>query len=153
MTDAGKTMYVASLSGPSTSIKAIAAALACKKFLQLTPDLEGLYCWSMSRFDGGYECFRVKLGYYTWHLLALARCPGLIRASSDEALWQTLQAMHFTTPRLREWTPWLRQRLEEEELLLPLNSRGCAAAVLRATTDDLDQLVTEGLQAGKLRIA
>jgi hypothetical protein len=106
----------------------------------------------LSRHDGSYDCYKTRLGYATWHLMAIARCPGLIRAMSDESLWQQMQTMQLTTPRLREWVPWLRRRMEEEELLVPLRSTGCESALLTLGSDELDGLVTEGLQAGELVI-
>src|SRR5262249_19286656 len=104
-------------------------------------------------FEDGYVVYRHRLGYQTWQFLCVARQDGLIPCLSEAALWRQLSSERYSTPLLHDWVPWLRSKLEERKLLLPLTCFNCRAATLCADTQHLDELVKEGVSQGHLHIA
>ena len=146
-----------SCAGPGNTIQALAAGLQSRvkaTFVVEGPDKDDHNdSFYPDRFEGRYDCFKYRIRYNTWHLIAVAQRPGLIQAVSDEAIWQHLASTRFTTPLLRSWVPWLVQRMKEETLLTDCEGFGCDSAVLSLDTDGLDSLVTEGVRGGHLRFS
>jgi hypothetical protein len=105
------------------------------------------------RHEAGYAVYRHKLDYDQWHMLAVAKHKGLLPAVSDEALWQELRSERYTTPLLRSWVPWLREQMVEEGHLQPLQCFQCQASCVSMTHDELDDLVSVGIQNGYLSVA
>src|SRR5580704_6528337 len=105
---AGQTVLLASVAGPASTIKALAALLQTKQAVDL---------WignrSFDKYPGSYRCHKCRLGYNTWHMIAVAEHNGLLLDGSDAALWRELQSDRFTTPLLRDWIPEVRRVLEE----------------------------------------
>ena len=162
-----------SVAGPETSIKAINACLVSKVSVRFDSEvqirkarsLDGpgweSCCPSMVRHPAGYETYKSRLGYNMWHLLALSKADGFMPCMSETALHQTLRSPRFSTPYLRAWVPWLAQQMitgadrlasDPVKLLHLLDGFQTSAALLQATTDDLDQLVTMGIFDGILTI-
>ena len=100
----------------------------------------------------GYEARTARIGPGAVHLVARAKLDGLMADISAAALWQELSGDRFTTPLLRCWTPWLRQRLIEEELLVEADGHNCSAGLLSATPEELDKLVADGVRLGNLNL-
>ena len=92
------------------------------------------------------------MGYQTWHMLAVANEAGLLTESSDESVWRALQGGEITTPMLRSWVPYIKQRLIAEGLLTPLRCYGCDAAIISATVDQVDEIVSRGIRYEHLRL-
>ncbi len=104
------------------------------------------------RHEAGYTVYRHKLDYDQWHMLAVAKHKGLLPAVSDEALWQELRSERYTTPILRSWTPWLREQMVEEGHLQPLQCFQCEASCANIRHEELDDLVSVGIQDGYLPV-
>ncbi len=58
-----------------------------------------------------YRVEWVKLDPMAAHAFVIARSPGLLLNTSEEAVWQALNDPRFTTPLLRSWTPWIASEL------------------------------------------
>jgi hypothetical protein len=107
----------------------------------------------LGRASEGYVRAGVAhLGYGVAHALFVARAPGLLRDCTEDALWRELCGPRYTTPLLRPWVPHLMAKLRAAGLLISCLGHRTTAGLLTATQDDLDRLVTEGLQAGRLRL-
>lgn len=146
-------LYLISVTGAGNTIQALAAALVKTTRVRFDgQDDEGKRIFNPERIDGKYRCAKARLGFNTWHMVAMVDSPLLIPRLSDEALWQRLASEQFTTPVVRQWVPWLRRRMVEEELLTTLAGFGCQCALLDLDTEQLDQLVSDGLATGKLEI-
>lgn len=100
----------------------------------------------------GYEFYTHRLGYSTWHMLAVSRQPGVIPVMSETGLWRALRDPTITTPILRCWMTWLACALIDAELLHLLDSYRTNGAVLRATSTELDEIISKGLADGEIVI-
>lgn len=145
-----------SVVGPETSVKALIAGLRSARQDQQRIDyaarVGGIDRARLIACPDGYRVTRAKLPYGLWHVLCLARRDGFLPVLTEESLWQQLRGEPFTTPLLREWTPWLYRTMKERGLLTELTQRGCQAGLLHADSDALDALVCEGIQKGQLAI-
>jgi len=159
--------YVEALSvvGSQTSLKALRACLCSNVSATFYPSNgmpwrrdghEARYYRpaSLGRQPMGYEVWIARLGYDTWHLLALSREPGFMPVLSEPALNKALRAPQYTTPFLREWLPWMAEELATcpNPKLRLLEGFQCEAALLTASTPDLDELVGRGLREGAILI-
>jgi hypothetical protein len=149
-------MLLLSVVGPETSVKALTAGLRCsnkdQQRVEYSAYVGNVSESVLSRCPEGYRIYRTKLDYGLWHVLCLAKREGFLPVLTDEALWQYLQSDQFTTPLLREWIPWLRQRITEREVLVELSQSGCQAGLVSADSGTLDELVSEGIKEGHLAI-
>jgi hypothetical protein len=144
---AGQTVMLASVAGPSSTIKALSALLQTKQAFDLWAGNR-----SYEKYPGTYHCHKCRLGYNTWHMLAIAEHNGLLLDNSDAALWRELQSDRYTTPLLRQWVPEIRRVLEGNELLRTCGGHGCQVGVLRLKDEELDAIVADGLREGRLEI-
>jgi hypothetical protein len=149
-------MLLLSVVGAETAVKALVAGLRAADKAQRridysvhVGDVGESY---LRRCPNGYRILRSKLPYGLWHILALADRPGFMSVMTEEAVWQHLQDEQFTTPLVREWTPWLYQAMKKKELLVELTQSGCQAGILLADNTALDELVSDGIKAGHLAI-
>jgi hypothetical protein len=106
----------------------------------------------LSRCPDGYRIYRSKLDYGLWHVLCLAKRAGFMPVMTDESLWRHLQCDQFTTPILRDWTPWLTERMKERGVVAELVQAGCQAGLVLADDATLDELVSVGIKEGHLAI-
>ena len=151
-TEAG-TIAILSTVASQTAIKALHACLSKAAKTTFSANCEGFEPeWELRAAEMGYRFQAVKLGYSTWHSLALARTPGLICKLNETSLWTELQCGNVTTPILPGWLPWLRKELEREGHLTPLHSFQCDGAVLELDTESLDKIVSRGLRRRRLAI-
>ncbi len=148
-----------SVAGPETAIKAVNACLqsnvnAIFNFDQEITNSEGRtrYCPTMERDKAGYEVHKTRLGYNTWHLLAVSKLPGFMPVMSETALNRELRSPLFTTPFLREWIPYLSDRLAEAGMLTILPGFNTTCALLKGGSPELDEAVTVGVREGHLTI-
>jgi hypothetical protein len=86
------------------------------------------------------------------HLVATAKMDGLLRELSDDALWLAFSGDDFDTPVLRGWVPWLRKKLEENDLLQSCDGYNQSVGVLLASSAQLDELVSRGVKTGNLKM-
>ena len=71
---------------------------------------------------------------------------------SDETIWQELTDTRFTTPILREWVPYIAREMRSREILEEAHCFNCNCGYMSATTQSLDEIVSEGLKAGEIHI-
>lgn len=146
-------LYVLSVAGPSNTVNVMAAGLQAPSIaVEFRPNIPDRLIYRAQRYGGKYTCYKHRLGINSWHLLAIAQADGLLPAMNEEALWRQLSGPRFTTPILRSWVPWLKERMIAEEALIPLTSFGCHAGLLTLDSDGLDALVECGLSGRHLRI-
>ncbi|MHB8974290.1 MAG: hypothetical protein ACYC3X_29405 [Pirellulaceae bacterium] len=147
-------VMVLSVAGPSSTLKAAQAALNCRAKIMFQADnIPGMYShWRMYRCNSPYRVYRHRLSYGMWHMLAVASHDGLLTESSDESLWRALQRDSVTTPMLRSWVPFIKTELTRRNLLQPLRTFGCTAALLAASCEEIDSIVTDGIWRGELRM-
>jgi hypothetical protein len=142
--------------GPETSVKALTAGLRSshkdQQRIEYSAHVGSIDQARLVPCPDGYRITHARLAYGLWHVLCLARRDGFLPVLTEDALWQHLQREPFTTPLLREWTPWLSRAMQERGLLVELTQSGCQAGVLRAESETLDALVREGIQHGQLAI-
>jgi hypothetical protein len=151
-TEAG-TIAILSTVASQTAIKALHACLSKAAKTAFSAKCDGFDPeWDLMSASAGYQFQAVKLGYSTWHSLALARTPGLICKLNDTSLWTELQRESVTTPLLPGWLPWLRKELEREGHLTPLHTFQCDGAVLDLNTESLDEIVSRGLRRRRLTV-
>jgi hypothetical protein len=145
-----------SVVGPETSVKALIAGLRSARQDQQRIDyaarVGGIERARLVACPEGYRVSRAKLPYGLWHVLCLACRDGFLPVLTEKSLWQQLRGEPFTTPLLREWTPWLYRTMKERGLLTELTQSGCQAGLLHADSEALDALVCEGIQKGHLAI-
>jgi hypothetical protein len=135
-------------------LKAIHAALASKGDVSIFPDVpRGPNDYRLIYDSAGYERHIAKVALGTWQMMLVSRMPGFLPVLCPASLWGRLTSETFTTPLLKSWLPWIQKELERRELLLPLRCFNCACGWLKATSDDLDEIVSEGLKTKKLVIA
>jgi len=145
---AGHTLVLVSVAGPASTIKALAAVLQTK----IAAEFWMGDCF-YEKYAGGYTCHKCRLGYNTWHMIAVADHKGILLDGSDTALWRELQSERFTTPLLRDWVPEIRRVCEDAQHLRRCGGHGCTTAVVRLDDATLDSLVSAGLCDGRLKIA
>ena len=146
-----------SVIGPETSVKAMTAGLRSsgrdQKRVEYSAHVGAVNAGGLRRCDDGYRIYRSKLNYGLWHVLCLAQREGFMPVLTDEALWQHLQSDKFTTPLLREWTPWLKQRMKDREVVVELTQSGCQAGLVLADDAILDEIVSAGIKEGHMAIS
>ena len=163
----GNYVEAVSLVGSQTTVKALRACLCSNLGASFFPPSDmrfrrrslgnSFYCstpGSLTRQPAGYDVWIVRLGYDIWHLLALSREPGFMPCLTEPALNKALRTPQFTTPFLRDWLPWMADELAEglNPRLRMLDGFRTEAALLTATTQDLDELVSRGLSKGAIAI-
>lgn len=147
-------MMLTSVVGPGTSLKALHAALACQGAVVLYPDVPGPPNASCLIYDSaGYDRHLCKIAPGTFQMMLVSRSLGFMPTLNPAALWSILTSEAYTTPLLKSWLSWVHKELLERELLLPLRCFGCQCGWLKATTDDLDGVVSDGLKRKELVIA
>lgn len=148
-----KYLYLASVAGTGTSVKAFCAALHDNAG---KADMMKMYCdeidGTLLRHGDGYEVSKVRLELDLWHAVVIAKCPGFLPAFSQRNLWAELRKPRFTTPMLRTWMPYLSSQLQKCDRLVECQCYGCSAALLSADSDSLDEIVSRGVACGDLSI-
>lgn len=146
--------------GPQTTVKAVCAVLGNSRSLVMS----ARDCGDCVPFHGrkeryirsdgafGYRIARTKLGYDTWHMLAISEDPSLIPVYSQRAVLDKLKSQRFTTPILDGWTAYLVKQFTAKGHLKRLPCFGCNAGYLNLTDGQLDEIVSEGVRDGHLKI-
>ena len=143
-----------SAAGPVTAVKAVRAILCqsnVKAVFRLRSD-DRSYGAELIR-HGSYKTSVSTLAPGTAHLVVRAAIPGLLAENSEAALWRELTSDRYTTPLLRHWVPRISEWLTEEKLLVSSRGHNNQAAILEADTEDLDNIVSEGVTSGELTLA
>jgi hypothetical protein len=153
--DRDRRMKLVSAIGASTSIKAFCAILADPKItatftVENAPSVSSYTHWL--RCDKQYTIHRHRIEGPWWHIVAVSRDPRLIPCLDDDSLWQKLKSSTFTTPLLHHWLPHINVELlakrsaDRERILEPCRTFGCKSAMLYATDDTLDDIVSSGVR-------
>jgi len=162
-------MMAASFVTTPTEVKAIRAILHASRG-KVTIRASGISCQYPSRAsetyygrfndpcmgpdEKGYDLWVVKLDYGKIHATVVSKDRSLILYVSPEAVWQKLMDSEFyQTPLMKEWMPYVTSRLVEQKYVRECRCFRSKAAVLDIKkTEQLDDVVTEGLKAGTIRI-
>jgi hypothetical protein len=146
-----------SVVGPESSVKALTAGLRSssrdQQRVSYNAAVDSIHGNQLVRCPEGYRVYRTRLEYDLWHVLCLGRRDGFLPVLNEETVWQLLQKEPYTTPLLRDWSPWLYQGMLERKAVVELTQHGCHAGLLLADNDLLDKLVSEGIWRGQLSIA
>ncbi len=153
-------LYLLSVAGPMGAVKSLRATLNAK--VSADYSLAKVHCTNGAGGSGfasrlhseenrKYDVFHHTLGYGQIHALFLAKVPGFLKKTSDDCLFAALKQPCYTTPILRSWVPALATDLKTKGLLTPLFGFRCRCSSITATTEDLDAIVTQGIQDGRLR--
>jgi hypothetical protein len=143
-------VLVLSCHGPQQTLRGLGAILTSEAKVRLEHYDEDDCTTALAKDGCGYRTYKHPLCQGLWHFLWVSKDPRLLVAGK-EALGQALLGDPFTTPVLPEWMPYLEGALEQESLLSALSSEGCTSAYLTASTEELDQIVSDGIRSGVLK--
>jgi hypothetical protein len=139
-------VQVVSIMGAESAAKAIAAILHSDGKAAFRIDAECVpYYQEFGKERDGYCAYKHRASLNNWHFLFIAKRRGLLTCMDEASVWAELRSDRFSTPLLRPWAPYLVAQLAKRGLLERLEGFGCDAGMLTADSDDLDQIVTEGL--------
>jgi hypothetical protein len=141
-----RSIQVLSIMGAESSAKAIAAILHSDgkaSFRILAEDFSPYQ--EFGKEEDGYSIYRHRASLNSWHFLCISKRKGLLTSLDEASVWRELRSDRFTTPLLRGWSPYIVDELKDRQLLVRLDGFGCEAGLLTADSDELDQIVTEGL--------
>jgi hypothetical protein len=102
--------------------------------------------------EAGYDSFTQKLDYGMGHALFLSNAVGFMPVMDEVSLWNELRSERFTTPIIREWTPYIMDRLTSLGLLKWCRCYRASSATLECETPQLDEIVSYGLKSGLIAI-
>jgi hypothetical protein len=101
----------------------------------------------------GYETFAVRMDYGMSHVMFVSKNEAFIRFLSPNAIWHKLNTSRFTTPMLSEWMPHITGKLIEAKHLRECHCFRANCGVLDSIKEqDLDDIVSEGIKSGRIRI-
>lgn len=148
-------LYAVSAYGPGSTVKAFAAALSNGRRVpgQMSAwGMGGLFAKdSIWAGDQGFTVYQHRLGYDTWHMLALRKEPGLLPNFSQREIARQLMSDRFTTPILPHWVPYVASKLVLMNRLMRLRCFGaCDAGLISAEGKHIDAIVSAGIRAGEL---
>lgn len=152
-------IMIASIVGPQSTIKAFKAVFHCGRSMQLLARGCGDCCgptkerYLRTENGFGYRVSTAKLGYDSWHLLAINERPDLIPCYSQRSVLAKLKSQQFTTPILDGWLSYICKQLRQAVLLKQIPSFGCDAGILRVSDKLLDDIVSHGIKTGELKIS
>ena len=139
-------IQVVSIMGAESAAKGIAAILHSDGKAAFRIDAESVpYYQEFDKEKDGYSVYKHRASLNHWHFVAISKKQGLLTCMDEGSVWRELRSERFTTPLLRSWSPYIVEQLRERGLLEHLGGFGCEAGMLTADSDDLDQIVAEGL--------
>jgi hypothetical protein len=151
----GDIVHIISVIGSSSAVKAARAMFMGNagdhRFRIEYPN--GAMSATCVRCEDGYSTYRQRasaLDY--WHLLMVSKKIGLLPSVDEQRVWQELRSDRYTTPILRQWVPFIIDRLTEVGRLRRLGGFGHNAGLLTASCIDLDNIVSRGLKYKQLQI-
>lgn len=148
------TVQVLSAVGSGTTIKALAAGLHASHrmtvLIRKVPGFPDTYMATDPLY--GYSVRTHRLGFDSWHMLAITKQPGFMPVYSVRAMMGLLLGPNYSTPILKGWGVWLAAELRKANLLGRSACFGCTCGSLVATNDDIDALVSRGLRDGHITI-
>lgn len=100
----------------------------------------------------GYNLYSYKLGYNMVHAMFVTKRQGFMKTITEESLWRELNGPRYTTPVLREWVPYLGERMRGDGRLDDAKCYNCDCGMLYSSNKHLDETVSEGLQQRMIEI-
>jgi len=138
--------------GPQQTLRGLGADLTSDAKIRLECCDDNDCATAICKDGCGYRTYKHLLCPGLWQFLWVSKDPRLLVAGKD-ALAQALMTDPFTTPLLPEWVPQIRTKMEERSLLAALCGDRDGPAYPTASTEDLDEIVSDGIRNGKLCIA
>ena len=149
--DTGELAMISFVSTDSAAKAVIAMLQATKKSSSFARSNVSGFQIPLSQ--AGYRITRAKLGRFSAvHVVAIAKVPGLMFGDLAEALEAHLFSSEINTPILPEWIPYLVEKLKADESVEILSSYAIDAYLADFDSQELDRLVTEGLNDLSLSI-
>ena len=152
-------LLLLSATGPDTAVKSVRATMyqpeVEAEFVLERADTTERMLRARITFDGKpvvYTAAVAKLAHGVIHLVALSKIPGIMPNMSDDHLWAELTGPRYTTPLLRSWIPWLKGVMVKGGGIVVTDGFASTVGVLRSEPDELDALVTLGVQEGHLQM-
>ena len=143
----GQCIPILSVMGAESAAKAIAAILHSDGKARFCIEAEGINPYQeFDKDKDGYSVYKHRASLNHWHFLCISKRKGLLTCMDEGSVWREIRSERFTTPLLRSWSPFIVQQLRERELLEQLDGFGCEVGMLTADSEDLDEIVTEGLK-------
>jgi len=148
--DTGELAMISFVSTDSAAKAVIAMLQATKKSSSFARGNSG---FKIPLSQAGYRITRAKLGRFSAvHVVGIAKVPGLMFGNLAEALEAHLFSSEINTPILPEWIPYLVEKLKADESVETLDSYVIDAYLADFDSQELDRLVTEGLNDQSLSI-
>jgi hypothetical protein len=149
----GQCIPILSVMGAESAAKAIAAILHSDGKARFRIEAEGIHPYQeFDKDKDGYSVYKHRASLNHWHFLCISKRKGLLTSMDEASVWRELRSERFTTPLLRSWSPYIVGQLKERELLDQLDGFGCEAGLLAADSNDLDEIVTDGLRTREIVI-
>ena len=148
-----RSIQVLSIMGAESAAKAVAAILHSDgkaSFRVLADDISPYQ--EFAKEEDGYTIYRHRASLNSWHFLCISKRKGLLTSLDEASVWRELRSDRITTPLLRSWSPYIVDELKDRQLLVRLEGFGCDAGLLTSDSDDLDEIVTDGLKFQKIVI-
>jgi hypothetical protein len=145
-------VMVLSCHGPQQTLRGLGAVLTSDTKMRVEWYDDEENATALSKDGCGYRAYKHPLCPGLWQFLWVSKDSRLLVAGK-EALGQALLSDPFTTPVLPDWVPHLRSELEKETLLTALEGGGCDSAYLTASSENLDDIVSNGIRNGLLKIS
>lgn len=154
-------IYLASLIGPGSAVKALLAALAAGKGVTVEEHKGGRPVdthYLQAAGKGKLFTSRLRDGYTHGAFVAracLVEHKGeeereLVVLDEDPARILAHLTGRVTLTVLSEWAPWLVERMREEGLLYRLEGMGVIGSVVRPDEGRLDELISRGVREGAI---
>lgn len=159
--DSGYTnqIYLASVIGPATAVKAFCAVMALDGgrnettfYVEQVPGISQYAPCVKHKGQGRYKFYRRHLGFNTYHAIAVSKEASFLPNAGSRAVWNALSGPDYTTPVLPGWMPYITDVMKDTGLIRDLLCFQCKCGLMTATTDDLDTIVSGGLREGKISI-
>lgn len=151
-------LVLASVIGPQTAVKSFMAVLNqnITAYFRVSADVEykpryTTYQAKKHAKQGNYTCRTHRLGFNIIQATAIFREPGFLPSVTEESIWTELTSPRYTTPLLRAWMPYM-MRVLKNPLLVRCPAFQCEPGFLTATREQIDELVSRGLQTGEITI-
>ena len=148
-----RSIQVLSIMGAESAAKAVAAILHSDgkaSFRVFADDISPYQ--EFAKEEDGYTIYRHRASLNSWQFLCISKRKGLLTSLDEASVWRELRSDRITTPLLRSWSPYIVDELKDRQLLVRLEGFGCDAGLLTSDSDDLDEIVTDGLKFQKIVI-
>lgn len=144
-------LAILDVAGPQGQIRSLHACLNQPGDTRISHSA-GYPFTNLGRSGCGYASHWHRLPHGCLHLVVMVKLPGLLPLVSQRGLWNEIMGDNYTSPMMFHWVPWVGKRLGEEGLLAKLDAIGCEPGLITASTEQIDEIVHEGLITGHLEV-